>query len=116
MSAFFPFVGSRPTERAPSTSRSTPAVPPTAVPATIIRCVGPQRVTSCPNVRCHRSSSGKAAKPNAPPASSRTPPAGSGQRPLILRATGLERSGFFGAMPTARRPIWKTPNRPMSSG
>src|SRR4051812_49787751 len=55
--------GARRRTPASASSTATPTVESTPPPS-MIRCVGPQSVTSCPNSRCQTSSSGKPTSAN----------------------------------------------------
>ena len=96
-----------------SASEARTAWPTSVMPAPpmSIRCVGPQSVTSWPNSRCHRSSSGKPMSAKAPQAAMRMPPTGAYQSRWIFTAAGPGRSPLCGSA-TARMPEAKTPYRP----
>ncbi len=73
-----------PRARIPSTSSTAWPIRVIPAPPISIRWVGPQRVTSWPNSRCQRSSSGKPTRAKAPQAAIRSPPTGAYQSPAML--------------------------------
>src|SRR4029450_8214939 len=84
-------------------------------PPISIRCVGPQSVTSCPNSRCHRSSSGKPLSANAPHAAIIIPPTGAHQSPppwvagLVGRSVRAGGGGASRAGSAKQRPAGDEP-------
>ena len=67
--------------RIPSASSTAWPISVMPAPPMSMRCVGPHRVTSWPNRRCHMSSSGKPVSANAPQAAIIRPPTGAHQSP-----------------------------------
>ena len=78
-------------------------------PPISIRWVGPHRVTSWPNSRCQKSSSGKPSSANAPQAQISTPPRGACQPGATRTALALGLS--FGST-MATKPALKIPYSP----
>ena len=66
-------------ERVPSASRIAWPISEIEAPPISIRWVGPQSVTSCPNSRCHMSSSGKPISAKPPAAAMSSAPSGTSQ-------------------------------------
>ncbi len=88
------------------------SAPTVARPAPPIRSrwVGPHRVTSWPNNRCHTSSSGNAPRANEADTVMSKPPSGAYQSPTILIAVALGRPSFGRVIEST--PAKNTPNRP----
>ena len=95
--------------RSPSTSSTAMPTSVIDAPPMSIRCVGPQSVTSCPNRRCQRSSSGNPSSANAPQAEMSTPPSGASQPGASRIAEG---PGLPSGSTMAITPAEKMPNRP----
>ena len=90
----------------PSASRIAWPMSESPAPPKSIRCVGPQSVTSWPNIRCHMSSSGKPSRAKPAQAASSTPPTGTYQSRVIRSAAA---PGFSSGSASERQPAAKMP-------
>ena len=99
----------------PSLSRIPCPIKVIAAPPRSIRCVGPQRVTSWPKMRCQTSSRGKPASENPPQRKIRTPPTGAYHSRLRRIGAGPGRVPF-GGRKIASQPEAKMPIRPSRIG
>jgi hypothetical protein len=99
-----------PRRAVPSTKSTHAAIVASEAPPISMRWVGPQSVTSWPNSRCHRSSSGKPSSAYPPASAIRIAPTGAYQPSAIRTAEGVGFSPF--GRPTAMQPAAKIPNSP----
>jgi hypothetical protein len=104
--------------RRPSTSSTHAPSIESEAPAIINTCVGPQRVTSCPNSRCQTSSSGKPESAKAPQRKISAEPRGTCQSLTSRKEVGVLARSPPGPVPSMipMNPASARPARPMSIG